>query len=69
MDKWQHHEGYITPNREMPSLPRDNQLTDRELYIYYAALLLGVEIAIQAMEGDKAAAALMDEILATAAGD
>ena len=71
LDRWLHHEGYITragDGTHMPSLPNDTRLSDRELYIYYAALMLGTEVAIEAMTGDKAAAALMDEILA-AAGD
>ena len=66
LDKWENHEGYITrasDGTHMPSLPNDTRLSDRELYIYYAAVMLGMEIAIQAMQGDEAAAQVMDEII------
>jgi len=66
LDRWQHHEGYITRASDgihMPGLPNDRRLSDRELYVYYAAFMLGLEIAIQAMQGDEAAAQVMDEII------
>jgi hypothetical protein len=66
LERWQNHEGYITragDGTHMPSLPNDTRLSDRELYIYYAALMLGTEVAIQAMQGDEAAAQVMDEII------
>jgi hypothetical protein len=66
LDKWENHEGYITrasDGTHMPSLPNDTLLNDRELYIYYAAVMLGMEIAIQAMQGDEAAAQVIEEII------
>lgn len=66
LDRWQNHEGYIMQTDEgthMPALPNDTRLSDRELYVYYAAFMLGLEIAIQAMQGDEAAAQVMEEII------
>ena len=48
----------------IPELPGETRLSDRELYIYYAAFTLGMESAIAAMEGSKEAAEFVERLLA-----
>ena len=48
----------------VPELPGETRLNDRELYIYHAAFILGMEAAIAAMEGSKEAAAVIERLLA-----
>ena len=58
LERWQNHEGYITRAGDgihMPGLPNDTRLSDRELYVYYAAFALGLEIgAMVAVEDETA---------------
>jgi hypothetical protein len=48
----------------IPELPGETRLNDRELYIYYVAFTLGMEAAVAAMEGSKAAADFIERLLA-----
>lgn len=48
----------------VPELPGETRLSDRELYIYYAAFTLGMEAGIAAMEGSEAAAEFVERLLA-----
>lgn len=52
----------------VPELPGESRLTDRELYIYYAAFTSGVEAAMAAMEGSKEAADFIEKLLAVGGG-
>ena len=47
----------------IPELPGETRLSDRELYIYYAAFTLGMEAAVAAMEGSKDAAEFVERLL------
>lgn len=48
----------------VPELPGETRLNDRELYIYLSAFTLGVEVAVAATEGSKAAAEFIEKLLA-----
>lgn len=66
LDRWQHHEGYITRAGDgihMPGLPNDRRLSDRELYVYYAAFTLGLEIGAMVAVEDETAAQVIEEII------
>lgn len=66
LDKWENHEGYITRGNDgthMPALPNDTRLNDRELYVYYAAFTLGLEIGIMVAAEEETAAQVIEEII------
>ena len=66
LERWQNHEGYITRAGDgihMPGLPNDTRLSDRELYVYYAAFTLGLEIGIMVAAEEETAAQVIEEII------